>query len=454
MRRTPSITFRLALLLGLSTLLLWLGAAAIAALVLKHELTETFDDTLRQSALRLLPLAVHDLREKEDHEEREEFRVPGFDGFETENFGYLIRDKRGRTRLVSGNMPPESAFPDPIPSGFFEVDGRRALSLRERKRGYSIVLVETGDHRKTVLMDAAGALLLPLAALLPLIGLGIWMTVRIAMRPVERLRREIAERGHTNLEGIDIEGHPKELAPIANEVASLLDRLRSALDAERAFSAMSAHELRTPIAGALAQVQQLSEELANLPQRARAQSVEAALKNLSALSENLLRLARLEAGFARADRETDLMPILKFLLRDAQDVSLSIHPDADLTIAINPDAFSIVISNLLENARRHGGDEALISVTAGPGKKLAVANTGKVVAAETLRKLGEKFVRGETQARGTGLGLALVKTIADQTGGTLTLASPRHGHADGFEVILSWPASSAGSIHKLNGARS
>ncbi|WP_269581017.1 sensor histidine kinase [Roseibium sp. Sym1] len=437
--KTPlSITWRLSFLLGGSTLLLWLGAAAIAIVVLKAELTETFDEALYQSALRLLPLAVHDLHELEEDEAPDEYRIPGLEGGDGANFGYLIRDRRGRTRLAAGDLPPESAFPSPVPRGFFEIDGQRALSLPDERKGFSIILVETGDHRQDVLLRAAGALLLPLAALLPLIGFGIWATVRIAMRPVGRLRRQIAERGEKNLADIPGGDHPKELAPIAEEIASLLARLRAALDAERAFSAMSAHELRTPIAGALAQVQQLREELGDLPQDARAQSVEDALKKLAALSEKLLQLARLEAGFARAGTRTDMMPVLKLLLREAGDCALDLKPSADLTLEINPDAFSILVTNLLQNARGHGGPDPAITVTAGPDKRLSIANSGPVVARETLHGLGRKFVRGETSARGTGLGLALVTTIAEQTGGTVELKSPRSGHTDGFEAIVSW----------------
>ncbi len=439
MRSPLSITLRLSLLLGIATLLLWLGAAAIAIFVLKSELTETFDDTLYQSASRLLPLAVHDLHEPDERGERNEYRVPGLEGGDSAKFGYLILDRQGRTRLASGDLPPASAFPSPLPRGFFEIDGQRALSLSDRRKGFTIVLVETGSHRQEVLLRAAGALLLPLAALLPLIGLGIWVTVRIAMRPVGKLRREIAERGERNLAEINRDGHPKELTPIADEVASLLDRLRAALDAERSFSAMSAHELRTPIAGALAQVQQLREELGDLPQGARAQSVEEALKTLATLSEKLLQLARLDAGFARAETTTDMLPVLKLLLREVGECDLDLRPDADLDLAVTPDAFSILVSNLLQNALRHGGNSPEIHVTAGPGKRIAVSNSGRVVDPATLRKLGRKFVRGETSARGTGLGLALVKSIAEQTGGSLALHSPRPGSSDGFEAVVTWP---------------
>ena len=81
------------------------------------------------------------------------------------------------------------------------------------------------------------------------------------MKPVLRLSRDIAAAA-PNLAPLDISDQPSELRPIAEAVARLVERLRAALDAERAFAANSAHELRTPIAGALARTQRMIAELA------------------------------------------------------------------------------------------------------------------------------------------------------------------------------------------------
>ncbi len=77
-----------------------------------------------------------------------------------------------------------------------------------------------------------------------------------------RLSGDIAGRGVSNLAPLDISDQPAELRPIAARSPALMERLRTALDAERAFAANSAHELRTPIAGALAQTQRMIAELA------------------------------------------------------------------------------------------------------------------------------------------------------------------------------------------------
>jgi len=437
-RRKPSIAWRLAFWLTAGTAVLWAGAAGIALAVLNIELTETFDDTLRQSALRLLPLALHDLGEPE---ERHEYRISPLNQ-EDQYFTYYVHDPAGRPLLLADDTPPELVV-DKVPEGFSYINGQRALSLTDKQSGFGIVVVEKSDHRGHAIADAAGALFWPLAALIPLIGIGIWAAVRIAMRPLERLRAEIAQRGSHNLAELSSAEHPVELAPIADEVASLLQRLRAALDAERTFAASSAHELRTPIAGALAQTQQLAFELQNRKEGARVREIESALRKLSELSEKLLQLSRLDAGFASAEKPGDMLPVLKLVARDSGSqsnarVTLDIDPAADLRLAINADAFAIAVSNLVHNAAKHGDPDQPIRVVVGPGKRLAVINAGTIVDPQTLSRLGQRFVRGDTSAKGSGLGLSIVRAIAEQTGGDLHLFSPARDASDGFESELVW----------------
>ncbi|MCB1517373.1 MAG: two-component sensor histidine kinase [Hyphomicrobiaceae bacterium] len=437
-KRRPSITWRLVVGLSVFTGILWLGAAAIALSVLNAELTETFDQLLEQSAYRLLPLALHDMRERD---EIQETRIPELSLNDELSFSYVVRDPNGRI-IISSQNAETYLIPANPPEGFFDVGDRRAMTLTDRRSGFAIVVMEASGHRQRTLAEAAGTLLWPLTALVPLIAAGIWFAVRLAMRPVGRLRAEIAERGERNLERISAEGHPRELAPIAEELASLFERLKAALDAERAFAATSAHELRTPIAGALAQAQQLASELKDPGSAHRVDAIVASLRRLSNMSEKLLQTARADAGFARTDAASDMLPVLKLLAREplprGNVVELQIEEGADLVLPVNKDAFGMAIANLLQNASNHGEKGAPVRVVAGPGKVVAVINQGAIVDQAILNKLGQRFVRGETEADGTGLGLSLVRTIMEQTGGRLELLSPANGMPNGFEARLIW----------------
>ena len=431
--------------------LFWIGAAAISVAVMQYELNQAYDDSLRQSALRLLPLAVHDLRER--REERRDTVVGDDDGDENDrrdgiphdaSFTYFIRDAEGELVLRDEHAPETVASAQP-PEGFGELGGQRTFALADRRSGYSIVIIELSDRRRVALMDSVAALGLPLLALIPLIAGGVWLAMRLALRPLEALRRDIAQRDSRNLAPLRSDGHPAELAPIADAVAALLERLKSALDAERAFAARGAHELRTPIAGALAQTQQLAEELASQPGAERVGEIETALKRLSRLSEKLLQLTRIEAGFARTDTEGDQLPVLKMIVRDINAdtawrnrVTLETGGLTTLPAAMDADAFAIVVRNLVENGLKHGAADAPVRVIAGIDT-LRIRNDGVPLDPMELARLGQPFVRGDTPAEGSGLGLSIARGILEQAGGRLSFISPANDEGSGFEAVVTLP---------------
>lgn len=464
MKRRPSIALRLALGLTAGMALLWVGAASISVAVMQRELNKAYDDSLQQSAQRLLPLAVRDLREGRDggrlivdddgdDEDSDDGRAEtrGEPAPHDPSFTYLIRDRDGEVVLRDIHASG-LAVPDDFPEGFGTIEDKRTFTVMNKRTGHSIVVIETSDRRLTALRDSIAALGLPLLALLPMMAGGIWLAMRLALRPLEVLRKDIGLRDGRNLQPLASDGHPAELAPIAEAVGALLSRLKSALEAERSFAARSAHELRTPIAGALAQTQQLAVELGSSPGAERLREIEAALKKLATLSEKLLQLARIEAGFATAERETDLSPVLKMVVQDVnatthgRDRVIVEHPDTRLMAAIDPDAFAIALRNLVENAIKHGASGRPVRVVLGAPGVVCVRNEGRVVNAADLAKLGQPFVRGDTLADGSGLGLSIARSILEQAGGSLTLRSPARGAEDGFEAeMLLGPGATAKS---------
>jgi two-component system OmpR family sensor kinase len=423
-------------------------------------LEDAFDETLRQSAIRLLPLANREVDddsrprgpvprlEREDNRGRgrrdDDTPVPVAPPLAIEAFTYLVFGEDGGIRVRADDAP--SVLPAlPAADGFLSIDGKRAFKSTDRRNGTGILVLETTNARRDALWGAVAGLLWPLAALLPLVALGIWQAVRIAMRPVERLSRDVAMRGGANLSPLNDDDQPIELAPIAREIEGLLGRLRAAMEAERTFAASSAHELRTPIAGALAQTQRLARELGDHPSAPRLKEIETSLRGLSELSEKLLQLSRLEAGFARSEIAFDLGPVLDLVIRDfaaqsstAGRVRYQRHDPVHLTQRINPDAFAIAVRNLIQNALIHGAADGTVFVEAGPGAVVRVRNHGPVVAPEVMARLTERFARGATRASGTGLGLAVVATIMAQANGSLTLSSPAESFGDGFEAMLEF----------------
>jgi two-component system OmpR family sensor kinase len=266
------------------------------------------------------------------------------------------------------------------------------------------------------------------------------------MGPIDSVRDAIRARSSTDLAPIDNTGLPTEFAPIVKDVNRLMARLGLALASERAFAANSAHELRTPIAAAMAQLQRLSADLGPTAYQARIDLILASLRRLGNMVEKMLQLARADSGIAITGEATDLMPVLHLLLDEmrrstagAGRISLAESASVEWKRRIDIDAFAIVLRNLIDNALNHGAEGSPVSVFLDAVGDLHVVNRGAVVPDAELARLTERFARGSTAAQGSGLGLAIVETILRQAGGRLMLYSPAQGLDDGFEAVVSLP---------------
>lgn len=440
MKAPRSLEVRLALAIGLGVTLFWIAAATVTANILRHEMNEVFDSALEETAQRILPLAVLDIVGREEKGITQ--RIATLRQHD-EYFTYVVRDAQGRVLLKSHDAD-ESTFPPYQGTGFRDTATHRLYYDAALQETVTIALAEPLEHRATVAREVQGALALPLLVMIPLSLVAIFGAVRLSFRPVRKLRNDLAARNAQDLSAVGESELPSEIAPIAAAVNQLLLRLKGAFDAERSFAANAAHELRTPVAGAIAQAQRLQAETADRQAARRAADIEATLKRLARLSEKLMQLARAEGGRLRSDRPADLRPILRLIAADfeqagARDQLELRLPREPVLSDIDPDALGILCRNLIENALRHGQPDTPVSMRLEIDGRLVVTNEGPVISAETLARLTSRFERTADSGEGSGLGLAIVRTIVARTGGSLTLHSPITGRATGFEVVVTLP---------------
>jgi two-component system OmpR family sensor kinase len=121
-----------------------------------------------------------------------------------------------------------------------------------------------------------------------------------------------------------------------------------------------------------------------------------------------------------------------------QRIALATANRGQRVCAIDPDAFGILLRNLIENALKYGAADQPVEVSLTDQALLRVVNGGPAVPAPVLQRLTERFVRGSSEASGTGLGLAIAKTIVQGVKARMTLASPATGRDDGFEVNVQF----------------
>ncbi len=440
MRLPRSLEARLGLSVGLALTLLWVLAATVTAVIVRGEMDEVFDSALRETAERILPLAVTDIVGREEQGGTQRLApIREHDEF----FTYLVRDPEGRILLQSHAADP-AAFPPYDGPGFRQTATHRLYGDAALQGTISITVAEPLAHRASVAREVRMGLGLPLLIMLPVALTAIILAVRFSLDPLRRFRARLESRGARDLSEVPAEGLPTEIGPLADTLNGLLARLREAFEAERSFAANAAHELRTPLAGAIAQAQRIRSETRDPATDARAAEIEATLKRLTRLSERLMQLARAEGGRLRTDRSADLRAVARIVADDigragARDRIALTLPETAVMSDIDPDAFAILCRNLLENALRHGAENAAVEMKLTAEGRLVVANDGPVLPRETLDRLTTRFERAGAPADGSGLGLAIVAAIADRIGSPLILESPRPGAASGFQASIDLP---------------
>ena len=436
-----SLQWRISLWLGLGVALLWGIATVATAQRLRHEMNEVFDSALEETAQRLLPLAVLDILSREAGDTSQ--RIVTLREHD-EYFTYAVRDARG-DMLLRSHRADDSVFPPFSKMGFVDTPTHRVYFDAALQGTITIAVAEPLAHRREVANEALLGLAWPLALLIPASLLLVWGVVRFSMAPIRNLRTGIEARGGGDLTPVPAEGLPSEIGPIADAVNHLLLRLGRALDAERSFTANSAHELRTPVAAALAQTQRLIAETGDAASRERAQQIEAALQRLSRLSEKLMQLARAEGGRLKGRQTTDIASVAKMVVDEMARkpgmtgrITLDV-PGTPVTAGIDADSFAIVLRNLVENGLKHGLSDRPVAIALSGDGVLTVSNEGPPVPPDLLSRLLQPFERGRTAAEGSGLGLAIVNAIAKGTGGQLRLTSPLPGQEIGFEARFTAP---------------
>ena len=432
--RRLNLSQRVTLFTTLGLAVIWLAAILLMSSVLWSEEEEMFDQQLAETAHVLLPLLSH-----VEMADAAGLRAPqpSFDIDEALIYRLIGRDGQVVQQVDMGGRMSLPDLPDLSDAGFSTSSDYRIYATQFNAAGHALQLAAPMAERREAFREGMLGFLLPMLALLPLTWLLVGWIARRALAPMRELRAEISTRDGSRLDAIDASDWPEDLVRIAGTLNGFMARLTQALEAERAFATNAAHELRTPVAIALAQVQQLRTEITSPDQIGRIEALERALQRMRRLVARLLQLARADAGVGFSTKEQDIAALTQLVLADvvprfATDRIKLALPDAPVLARIDPDAYAIVLGNLVENALQHGSMTEGITVSSGPGPVLEVGNGGPVI--RNLDGLPRRFSRRDGD--GFGLGLHICEQIVQQAGGRLELLSPLPGRNEGFMVRI------------------
>lgn len=312
--------------------------------------------------------------------------------------------------------------------------------------------------RERQAVELALRTLTPFVLLMPMLVLFIWFAVGHSLEPLRRLTSLVQSRKVTALDPLPAGNLPGEVQPLVGALNELLRQLGAALDRERGFLADAAHELRTPLTALHLQMGTLARATNEAEQADAMEKLSAGVQRAIRLVEQLLSLARQEprADVARRrlrfddlarDVVAEMVP-----LADARKIDLGISASQPAYVLGDPEALRTLVRNLVDNAVRYtpigGRIDVSVQDADAPGTShgavLRVVDTGPGIPPDERKRVFDRFYRTPgTSPPGSGLGMAIVKTIADAHGASIVLGTDPNtrGGQHGLSVTVSFPFS-------------
>ncbi|MCF3932060.1 ATP-binding protein [Acuticoccus sp. M5D2P5] len=289
-----------------------------------------------------------------------------------------------------------------------------------------VVVLSDPEYRLLLsIVEEIGVHVLPIFPLAALMLLVSGQVIRATLKPLEHLAGEAKTiREFRDVEPIDVGDAPAEVRELAGALNATLQRLRDAMERERAFILDASHSLRTPLAALKArlEVDQDAVDVASLRREIDTLVRLCAQMLSSAQAERLL----VEAS-QRIDAETVIIDVITRLepLAHKAGVEFAYECQSPPTaIAAHSDAIAVALVNLVENAVQHAprGSEVVIRLEADP-VRISVIDRGKGVPPDRLPAIADRFVRAGAHGDGAGLGLYIAARIMAAHGGRLAISN-------------------------------
>jgi two-component system OmpR family sensor kinase len=441
MKRSSGHSLRRRLLV-LVSLAIGLGAVAQGISAYRGALAQAdtlFDYHLQQMAnsLRGGPALPH-------------FPLDGPSGESAQDYVIQIWSADGRHVFQSSRvmLPPRAVL------GFADVTQNgvpyRVFSVQTPLQ--TIQIAQNMDDRLARARALAVRAVLPLALIAPLLMLALWWIINRSLRPLEQTRRQVAARAAEDLTPLPDNDLPDEIQPLVQEINLLFGRLHASFDAQRAFVANAAHELRSPLTALKLQAQSLARSADPQAQQQAVARLNQGVDRAIVLMQQLLLLARQESSHEPvAQQRLDLAQLAQRVVGElqqqahARDIVLQCAGAAPTWIDGDPDSLAILLRNLVDNAVKYtppGGRVLVQTALAQDGPSLSVDDSGPGIAQDQRERMFERFARGaHPHATGSGLGLSIARAIATRHRARLSLG--HSGPLGGLQAMLVFPAPGA-----------
>lgn len=327
-------------------------------------------------------------------------------------------------------------------------DATWRLLVKTFNSGARIVVAQQTEVRDEIARTSALNTLVPLIILIPLLSLWVAYLIRQVFAPLKKMAAQLDKSTGHDLMPLPDTNLASEITPFIAAINHLLARVRESIAQQRQFVRDAAHELRSPLTAISLQAERLVALGLESHLQERLINLHRATERTRILIEQLLTMARAQDEKATANVHVPVKALLRELLEDllpladVKKIEISVIGE-DIQIHTQPIDLQILVKNLIENAIRytpeHGRVEMFLSDHE-DSAELLVKDSGPGIVDEELVRVFDPFYRvlGNDQP-GSGLGLSIVRTIADRLGLTMELYNNEPPDQSGLSARLIFP---------------
>ncbi len=449
-------------------LLLWPMSIAITYLVAKSIANHPFDRALDDRVI-VVSQQVKEVNGKVvaqlTNSARDILRADDVD-----NIYFQILGPNGEYIDGDGDLPLPPADEEKQPSGsvqfrndtmrgnevrvayvYTEVRNRRSSRAPERPQPVLVQVAETLDKRAQLANEIIKGVILPQFIILPVALALVWFALSRGLSPLAELQQRIRARRPDDLSPIEPGQVPEEISPLVRSFNDMLSQLSQSIEMQKRFIADAAHQMKTPLAG-----MRMQSELA-LRETDR-EEMHRSLEQLAKSSEVATRLVNQLLALARAENQTpaskpfvplELCELARNVVQDWVQASFANRldlgfeqPGHPIMVQGNPVMLRELLSNLIDNSLRYTpqGGSVTVRVRANVVEEqaiLEVEDTGPGIPPSERAHVFERFYRIlGSNAEGSGLGLSIVREIAQQHGASVDIFNNPHSHDPKFPGCL------------------
>ena len=436
-RLNESIQLKLSITLSVAILVVGVVAGAFSFLSAFDEAHELQDDVLRQVAQLL------------DRQRIASTPLAHLQSVDEESRVIVQRLGEAPSPMVGVDAGGALALPTTLSDGLhtLDVSGETfRVLVKTTATGERIAVAQESGFRNEIARDGALRTVMPFLIFLPVLLLLVADLVRKMFRPIAALSREIDRRTEQELYPVEDRRLPVEVRPFAVAINRLLARISQSMASQRRFVADAAHELRSPLTALSLQAERLAEAEMSDTAWERLSALRRGIERGRRLLDQLLSLAKAQVETDLPESPVSLLGIYRRVLEDlmplaeAKHIDIGVEGTQDAQVWVGELDLIAIVQNLVDNAIRYTpeGGRVDLSVGVSGGKvELLIRDSGPGLPLAERSRVFDPFYRilGNEQV-GSGLGLSIVKAVADRIGAEIQMGFTDDVQETGLSVSV------------------